>query len=392
MDTNPFDIAHIIAKRFKNEPLDSHEQQALDTWMHNYPKNKALFDELMAKGGDMTLDWLDSLDEEAAWQHMEHKQRKKQNNRFVWRVAATIALVSSLCLYFWFYKADFITDDRQIATSQLNIETDDVSPALLGAKIILANGKEVKVDDTLNMAIGTPIINDDRAIVQLSYHRQSPLVHTLIVPAANFFKITLSDGTAVWVNAASELRFPEHFGDTERRVYLKGEAYFEVAKDTEKPFFVETEEVNIRVLGTHFNVSAYGKNVKTSLAEGSVEVINEAQSVIIAPGQSAEWSNGGMKVRTTNLQRDLAWKNNIFYFKNDNIVNIANQLKRWYDLDVSLSPDVSLSSTYSGEIGRDVNLSEVLTMLAFVSDLKFTLNSNKLLITKRTNDEIKNKN
>src|SRR5690606_3884730 len=172
--------------------------------------------------------------------------------------------------------------------------------------------------------------------------------------------------------------------EVELRVYVKGEAYIEVAKDTKRPFFVETEEVDIRVLGTHFNVSTYGKNVKTSLAEGRVEVVNEVQSVVISPGQSAEWSDGDLKVRTTNLQRDLAWKNNVFYFKNDHIVHIANQLKRWYNIDISLSQDVPLRNTYSGEIGRDVNLSEVLTMLEFVSDLKFTLNSNKLLITKQT--------
>src|SRR5690606_21698700 len=204
---------------------------------------------------------------------------------------------------------------------------DDVSPAILGAKIILANGQEVKVDDTLNIALGTPIIGDDLTPYN-ELSQEEPIFHKLIVPAANFFKITLTDGTAVWVNAASELRFPERFGDAERRVYLKGEAYFEVAKDTKRPFFVETEEVDIRVLGTHFNVSTYGKNVKTSLAEGRVEVVNEVQSVVISPGQSAEWSDGDLKVRTTNLQRDLAWKNNVFYFKNDHIVHIASQLKR----------------------------------------------------------------
>lgn len=382
MDTNPYHIADIIAKRFRNEPLDSHEQQALDTWIQSHPKNKDLFDELIKKGGSMKLDWLDDLDEESAWQHVQKKQGKKRSHQFMWRVAATIALVSSLCLALWHYKTNDKTDEGQIATSQLDLKTDDIGPALLGAKIILANGKEVKVDDTLNIASGSSIIakeldfSSESAIPELIFH-------TLVVPAANFFKITLTDGTTVWVNAASELRFPEDFGADERRVYLKGEAYFEVAKDTERPFFVETEEVNIRVLGTHFNVSAYGKNVKTSLAEGSVEVINNTRSVIIVPGQSAEWNNGDLKIRKTNLQRDLAWKNNTFYFKNDHIVGIANQLKRWYNLDVSFAQDVPLDNTYSGEIGRNVNLSEVLNMLAFVSDLKFTLNANKLLITKQ---------
>src|SRR5690606_34520521 len=381
MDTNPFNIAHIITKRFRNEPLDSYEQHVLDAWIQAHPNNKELFDELMTKDVSMKLDWLDNLDEESAWQRIERKQEKKYRNHFLWRVAATIALICSLSLSVWFLRTG-INDEKKAAAPALSIAADDVRPALLGAKIILANGKEVKVDDTLNIASSSSIIENELDFSNESVTREL-IFHTLVVPAANFFKITLSDGTAVWVNAASELRFPEHFGDAERRVYLKGEAYFEVAKDTERPFFVETEEVDIRVLGTHFNVSAYGKNVKTSLAEGSVKVINEAQSVVIVPGQSAEWNNKSIKVGKTNLQRDLAWKNNVFYFKNDHIIHIANQLKRWYNIDISLSQDVPLTNTYSGEIGRDVNLSEVLTMLAFVSDLKFTLSNNKLLITKQ---------
>src|SRR5690606_38236644 len=193
-------------------------------------------------------DWLDNLDEESAWQRIEKKRGKKRRKQFVWRVAATIALIFSFCPSLWIYEIDFTSSDKQNPSSPLNMSRDDVSPAILGAKIILANGQEVKVDDTLNIALGTPIIGDDLTPYN-ELSQEEPIFHKLIVPAANFFKITLTDGTALWVNAASELRFPERFGDAERRVYLKGEAYFEVAKDTKRPFFVETEEVDIRVLG-----------------------------------------------------------------------------------------------------------------------------------------------
>lgn len=381
METNPVHIAHIIAKCFKNEPLEHREQEALDVWMNTRPENKALFDELMANGGELKLEWLENLDNEAAWQRIEQKQQPKNHQALIWRIVAAVVLVCSVSLWLYNLKTDTIIPGGDAPAVATNVIENDVLPAHLGAKIILANGQELKVNDTLNMTVGTPIISHDSiSHTDLLTDDRTAKLHTLIVPSANFFKITLSDGTAVWVNAASELRFPEHFGDTERRVYLKGEAYFEVAKDTKRPFFVETEEIDVRVLGTHFNVSAYNKRVKTSLAEGSVEVLDDNQSVVIRPGQSAEWSNGNIRVRTTDLQRDLAWKNNIFYFKHDNIVHIANELKRWYNLDVSLSKDVSLNNTYSGEVERDVNLSEVLAMLEFVGDLEFTLNTNKLLI------------
>ena len=382
METNPSHIAHLITKRFKNEPLDPAEQRALKVWLEAHPKNKRLFDELMTKGVTMHVDWLDNLNSEAAWKRVEKSVRKKGYAPYFWQVAAVLAIVSSLCLALWLNTTNFASVDQPLVITEEHTGTEDVRPALLGAKIILANGQEVKVDDTLNITAGKSIIAPGLDLAETSSQRHD-LYHTLVVPSANFFKITLADGTAVWVNAASELRFPEHFGEVERRVHLKGEAYFEVAKDAKRPFFVETEEVSVRVLGTHFNVSAYGKNVKTSLVEGRVEVSNDEHSAVIAPGQSAEWIQGRLNVKSTNLKRDLAWKNNVFFFQNDHIVNIANQLKRWYDIDVSLAQDVPLYHTYSGEIDRDVNLSEVLTMLEFVSDLKFTLNSNKLLITNK---------
>ena len=384
MDINLFHIAHILAKCFKKETLNRQEQETLDRWMQAHPQNAALYDELMQKDAHQQAAWLENLDVDAAWKRLEERQAKTQRRRFWRAAAASIALVCSLGVSFWFLRT---TDPqgKQPMSSVFSATGEDVQPANLGAKIILASGQELNVDDTLNMLAGLPAM-EEPSLLSSELTAETPVFHTLVVPSANFFKLTLSDGTAVWVNADSELRFPAHFVGEERRVYLKGEAYFEVAKDAEHPFYVDTEQADVRVLGTHFNVAAYGKNVKTSLAEGSVELISSKKSVLIVPGESATSDvTGEIAVHKTNLQRDLAWKDQVFYFKNDNIMRIAAQLKHWYDLDIAFSDNVLLTQTYSGEISRNVNLSEVLDMLSFVSDLKFTLNNNKLLITKKTN-------
>lgn len=380
MDTNPINIAKILVKKSKGEMISEEEDQLFHYWLAKDLKNKALYEELLQKKAGFADDQFTSLDIDSAWQIVRNKRQSRRRKRSTWYVAASLALI--LCAgASWFLLTDKKVENTRFVESQIAKHKNDILPAGLGARVILASGKEVQVDDTLSVAT-----NDQ--FVGIAYQDRIPerkdnlILNTLIVPAANFFKLTLSDGTVVWVNSNSELRFPTRFGVAERRVFLQGEAYFEVAKDMAKPFYVETDDTQVRVLGTHFNISSYGRHSKTSLAEGRVEVSANNKSVIISPGQSVQWNNGDLKIKQTNLQKDLAWKNNEFYFKEDNIVNISHQLKLWYDLEISLSQDVSLTETYSGEIRRDARLSEVLQMLEYVSDLDFRLNKNKLSITK----------
>lgn len=380
MDTNPFEIAEILAKKSNGDSISDAEELILSAWLKQDVKNRALYDELLTKNSGIEPAWMEHIDAHGAWRRIQRRTARKNRLSIRWAVAASLLVALSIGGYLWLPTRNGAEQTR-IVESTAQKYMNDVLPANLGAKIILASGEEVKVDDTLSVAHSVQLM-DGRIREPQETLQHGLTYHTLLVPAANFFKLTLADGTTVWVNSNSELRFPTHFSEDERRVYLRGEAYFEVAKDAAKPFYVETSDIHIRVLGTHFNVSTYGDRSKTSLAEGRVEISNHKQSVVISPGQSAEWRNGNLQVKSTNLQKDLAWKNNEFYFQEDNIAHIAHQLKLWYDLDISFSDDVSLTTTYSGEIRRDVRLTEVLKMLEFVSDLDFKLNKNKLLITK----------
>ncbi len=379
MDTNPFDIARILVKKRRMQFVSDEEDRVLQLWFLKNTKNKAFYDQLLADEAFSVEDWLLQIDDENAWEVVRHKRNRKRRRYINWSVAASLALLMTISLVHWIY-SDQNSNPRFVATT-IEKHNNDILPANLGAKIILSDGSELHVEDTLDVVASHDLM--DGALTTNEELAVEPVFHTLVVPTANFFKLTLADGTTVWVNSHSELRFPSSFVGNERRVFLTGEAYFEVAKDASKPFYVQTEDAEIQVLGTHFNLASYGKNSKTSLAEGRVQMTVDDHSVVIAPGQSAQWTNGALKVKNTNLQKDLAWKNNEFYFKEDNIIQITQQLKLWYDLDVSLSKDISLTETYTGEIRRDVRLSEVLTMLEFVSDLDFRLNKNKLLITKK---------
>ncbi len=371
-------IAQLLIKKYRNELTDQ-ERMELEHWRKSNPRHSTFEENLLSSKPDQEeIAWLTNLDTQGAWEKVQKKRPKSRGLRY-WGMAASLILTCGIGYYLWSQQHE---TSPETTLSSIAIQ-QDVAPALLGARIIMANGEEKQVDEKLSITDSIFQNSTGASHAQQAATPTLAQLNTLVVPTANHFQLTLSDGTSVWVNAGSELKFPTKFEGDSRKVYLKGEAYFEVAKNAKQPFYVITENSSTRVLGTHFNVSAYGRNAKTTLAEGSVEVSSDSQQQLISPGQSAEVRANAIVVRKANLQKDLAWKNNEFYFKGDNIVDIANQLKLWYNLDISFASNVSLTETYSGEIRRDAKLSEVITMLEFVSDLHFSLEENKLKITKK---------
>lgn len=376
MITDPLYIAQLASKKFRDE-LTEEEAGMLQAWSQQDPRNLQLLKQLeeeMRSGTDMRI--LSSFDEERSWSEIR-KRRRKQLVLYWGRIAAALAAV--LTVSFFVLQFNKPTEDSRIVKSKDERYKNDVLPAIKGAKIVLADGTEVKVNDNVTLLPDGTIATEERKVVS---DANVTTLSTLIVPAANFLNLTLSDGTKVWVNASSELVFPTRFSGDSRSVKLKGEAYFQVAKDMKKPFIVETAGGNIKVLGTHFNISAYDDKPVTTLEEGKVLIYREQLEEVLSPGMRAEIVGNRIDVRKADLQKELAWKNNSFYFKGDNIVKIAKQLQTWYDLDITFSKGVSFSQTYTGEISREANLSEVLKMLEFVSDLEFKIDNNKLLILK----------
>src|SRR5690606_29124747 len=156
-------------------------------------------------------------------------------------------------------------------------------------------------------------------------------------PRGGQFQVMLPDGSKVWLNAASSLRFPTAFTGKERNVEMTGEAYFEIVKDAKKPFKVSVNDMTIEVLGTHFNVNAYTdeKKMATTLLEGAVRLTKGTEKMALKPGEQAQWASGGNSFGITHPELDqvVAWKNGYFRFNGDNIVDIMKQLSRWYDID-----------------------------------------------------------
>jgi len=196
--------------------------------------------------------------------------------------------------------------------------------------------------------------------------------NTMSTPRGGQYRLTLPDGTLVWLNAESSITYPTVFAATERSVTVTGEAYLEVAKEKNRPFRVMAGDANIEVLGTHFNINAYANegHTKTSLLEGSVKI----NSRILQPGQA--FANG--EVFQTNVARDVAWKNGVFNFNDQNLAQVMRQLARWYNLEVEYPLGVP-KKEYGGEMGRNLSLGQVLKGMESTG-LRFELNGRKLTV------------
>ncbi len=193
-------------------------------------------------------------------------------------------------------------------------------------------------------------------------------------PRGGKYQIILVDGTKVWLNASSSLKFPTSFAANQRSVEVTGEAYFEVTKNEVKPFYVVTKGQTIEVLGTKFNVSAYSdeKNLTTTLLEGSVKINAGKQSIIIKPGEQSVLEKDQLEIGTTNIDEAIAWKNDKFKFNNENIVSLMRKISRWYDVEVEFRGKIS-NEGFGGQVSRSRNISEVLEVLQLTGLVHFEI-------------------
>ena len=206
--------------------------------------------------------------------------------------------------------------------------------------------------------------------------------HILQVPRGGEYQLVLSDGTKVWVNAESSIRYPETFGDR-REINLDGEAYFEVAKDSSRPFIVHVGDNSIEVLGTHFNISAYTKDrVYTTLAEGKVKVSRADQFVVLQPNEQAiiEPDMRGIEVKEVNAALYVSWIKGSYEFRDTRLGDIAAQLSRWYDVDIRFADERLKDKRFAGVIYRDEELGFTLKIIERVAGVRFVRKENAIYI------------
>ncbi|MEO7315732.1 MAG: FecR family protein [Ginsengibacter sp.] len=260
--------------------------------------------------------------------------------------------------------------------------------------LTMDNGKKFKLDSASvgEIAVQSGIVISLNESGELLYdaskaHNEEKIRNnTVSTPSGGFFKIVLPDGTKVWLNSESELTFPSNFEGKERSIFLKGEGYFEVAENKGNPFKVNLDRgEEIAVLGTIFNIMAYKNEPvkKITLLEGSIRLSNKDKSKILKPGQLAVIANGQIEVNNNvAIEHEIAWKNGLFDFQNDDLYTIMRQISRWYNMEIIYN-ESNLNGHFTGSMRKSADIREVIKMLEVAGDLSFSIVGNKILVNEK---------
>ena len=289
-------------------------------------------------------------------------------------IAVVFGVISSVAILF----LNNENPKEQIANVNTEPAKNTINPGSNNAVLTLANGNQISLNDKENgiLASQSGVIIKKNKDGQLQYQIKADApagINTISTPRGGQYQLILVDGTKVWLNAASSITFPTQFNDSERKVEIIGEAYFEVAKNVKKPFKVKSKNQIIEVLGTHFNVNTYDDEVadRTTLLEGSVSVskiangkVQTATSKILKPGQQATVSANQSQINIAIAHEDeaVAWKNGYFKFNKADIQTIMRQVSRWYNVDVEFKGEMN-KDLFVGKINRSEHVEEVLSIL-----------------------------
>jgi transmembrane sensor len=320
------------------------------------------FDRLMAKAG--------------------RQENTGRTSRRLWpRIAAAAAIIFMAGAGIFYYQHQLVEQPQQMAQS-------DIKPGSNKAILTLANGQKIVLTGAANGTLAS------QSGVQVNKTKNGELVYnasgktqagtaynTAETPQGGQYQVTLADGTKVWLNAASSLKYPVQFSGKDRLVELTGEAYFEVAKDKQHPFIVHTAQEDVRVLGTHFNVNAYKDEpaIKTTLLEGSVQLSGGTLQKMLKPGQQAVLSHDQINIKEVDTEEAVAWKNGYFMFSNEDLGGVMRKVARWYSIDVQYEDESLKQEVIWGSMTRFANVSKVLHMLELTKAVKFKIENNRTI-------------
>ena len=333
----------------------------------------------------MNIDFNRDKKEEFARLENTIQERKSRRMTLRWSVAASVILLIGL------FVGRMVNEWRDLDEMRMLAETERIVPGVK-AELILSTGERVVLNQQRVSIEGvneTGIQND--SVTGLNYtmakvQGEELVYNTMRIPVGGFYQLALSDGSKVWLNSMTELRFPVAFTGEERKVYLTGEAYFEVAPDSKHPFIVVTEEgMEVKVYGTEFNMSTYQHGVvQTVLVSGKVGIRVNAtgKEVMLAPKQMAEYSEktGMVRVEEANPYRYIAWKDGEFVFERETIEEIMERLGRWYDVKVFYENESLKQKRFTGVISRYENIEQVLRLIEGPATLRFEVKGNVVMV------------
>ncbi|NOW98085.1 FecR family protein [Mucilaginibacter sp. SG564] len=370
--------AEDLLRRYHNGQVSEEEKAWVETWylhMKTDDQTDELTDDVMEHDRQQSLDAL------------LHDINAPRHTRLWPRLVAAAVIIMILAgIYALNHRQK--TPQTVAATKPV---VHDFAPGSNKVILTLSNGSKIELNDAKKGKVadeGGTLINKT-ADGQISYAKQEgadhlknqQLFNTAATPRGGQYQLVLADGTRVWLNAASSVKYPVEFSGSERKVELTGEAYFEVAHDQKRPFRVVSNGQMVEVLGTHFNINAYDNEqaVKTTLLQGSVRIVAGANIKTIKPGEQAQLKHGQVTVNAVDTDEAVAWKNGFFNFNDADIGTVMRQLTRWYDLEVKYEGSIP-QRQFTGEISRNVTARQILDILSF-KKIHYRIDGNTIVIT-----------
>lgn len=375
------DIRFNLAKKYLEGKASPEEIQQLHDYYSSIPLD----------GEDLVVLTDDKIDtvvfEEMIWHSIEQQisQSKPEAKRFVlarfkkWGIAAGILILILGVSSIWF------TDKQPVEYVSIVLQKNEdlPQPGRNVAYLTLADGKSINLELVED---GNPVVDNlvktTEGVIEIKAKETKVVVwNTLVTPNGGEYKLVLSDGSVVHLNANSSLYFPTEFSDSVRKVVVKGEAFFEIKKDLGKPFVVMIGDAQINVLGTSFNVNSYGDDhyEYISLLEGKIAFQYKEHQIVLKPSQQVKYNlKGDVQVKTVDMMDVLSWRNGIISFQNASVENILNQISRWYDVEIVYEKPAPLFR-FEGGIDRNLPITSVLKVLQ-KNNIQCKLEGNRLIV------------
>ncbi len=385
-----------LLEKWAHGKISPQEAIELINYLQNDATNRLLLQQLQ-KEFQPAMDHPDTLPPELS-EKLKHEILKKieparvipleaGSSRVNWRRVAAAVLILALgaASYFIFRGNE---PPKELVTNSKELPGNDVEAGAHKAILTLANGTQIELDDKTKGQLVIPgmgsVTNNDGKLVydNPSVETSEMVYNTLSSARGQSYSLVLSDGSKLWLNAASSVRFPVVFTGKERIVEITGEVFFEVAKDARKPFKAKVKDMEIEVLGTRFDINAYPDEltVNTTLIEGAVKVSANNSEIRLSPGQQSQLlSNGNLQVvKNVNTDEIVAWKDGYFHFENADLHSILRQFSRWYDIEVVYEGELK-NRKFLAIVSRNSSLASVLKMLN-ANNVQFRIEGKKLIV------------
>ena len=368
--------------------LSEEEKVKLEDWIRGDSSRKRLFDEICEERNVVRdLEVYERVNKESAWEKvvcrgnikLQHSPRRLGWYRWVAAVMLTVMVAAGY----------FIREMKRDSLQQ-GVEIASIEPGKSKAILRLGNNRVLEItkerETHVDVAEGIAATNNSSGMIYPEQVATGKTEYNVLeIPRGGEYTVTLSDGTVVHLNSGSELRYPVAFGAERREVFLSGEGYFEVVKDSVRPFFVNADKLKIRVYGTSFNVNTYDlENIQTVLVEGKIgiQTMNMNTEYMVKPGQLALYNQekGTMEILNVDVQLYVAWKDHEFMFDDESLEKIMNRLSLWYDVDVFFQTASLKQLHFTGHLGRYDDISHILDAISGVTQVKFSVKGRTIIV------------